>query len=44
MEAGEHSVEWNAEKFPGGMYFYRLTVMNGNNQTTSLTKKMIVMK
>jgi hypothetical protein len=44
MEAGEHTVEWNAEKFPSGMYFYRLSVTSHNNVTSVITKKMIVMK
>jgi hypothetical protein len=44
MEAGEHSVEWNAEKFPSGMYFYRLSVTNEYNQAKTQVKKMILMK
>jgi len=39
MEAGEHSVKWNAETFPSGLYFYRLRA-----GTFLETKKMILVK
>jgi hypothetical protein len=39
LSAGTYEVEWNAEKYPGGIYFYRLTA--GNN---IITKKMILLK
>jgi|GEM_PF-2874242 hypothetical protein len=44
MDEGMHSVEWDAENFPSGMYFYRLTAMNRKNQTTTQTKKMLFLK
>jgi hypothetical protein len=44
MEAGEHSVEWNAEKFPSGMYFYRLIVTDVKGKIFSQTRKMMLMK
>jgi hypothetical protein len=44
MEAGKHTVEWNAEKFPSGMYFYRLSVPDAKGKVFSQTKKMILMK
>jgi|GEM_PF-3377749 len=37
--AKNYSVQWNAEKFSSGMYFYRLSV-GGKTET----KKMILMK
>lgn len=37
--AGNHTVGWNANYYPSGVYFYRLTVGN-----EALTKKMILMK
>jgi hypothetical protein len=42
--AGKYTVEWNAEKYAGGMYFYRLSVTSHNNVTSVITKKMIVLK
>mgnify|MGYP003349258574 FL=1 len=38
-EAGNYSVEWNAEKFSSGMYFYRLSVSEKTE-----TRKMMLMK
>jgi hypothetical protein len=37
--AGEHSVQWQADNLPGGVYFYRLR--NGN---FSETKKLVLLK
>ncbi|MFZ4621615.1 MAG: aryl-sulfate sulfotransferase [Bacteroidota bacterium] len=37
--AGTHSVEWNAEQFPSGVYFYRLSAGG-----LSVTKKLILEK
>jgi hypothetical protein len=36
---GEHSVEWNAEKMPSGVYFYRLM-----GEKHSLTRRMILIR
>ncbi|MEK7262914.1 MAG: T9SS type A sorting domain-containing protein [Bacteroidota bacterium] len=44
MEAGKYSVEWNAESFASGMYFYRLAVTDEKNTTSIVSKKMILMK
>ncbi len=38
-EAGEHSIQWNAQEKPSGIYFYRL-----RSGSYLLTKKMILMK
>ena len=38
-DADEYSIEWNAENFPSGLYFYRLTILN-----QSVTKKMVLIK
>ena len=29
---GNYSVEWNAESFPGGIYFYQLVIGNFRNK------------
>ena len=39
MEAGKHSVNWNAEGLPSGTYLYRL---ESNNFTS--TKKLLLLK
>jgi len=38
-EAGKHSVEWNAEGLPSGVYFYKLSAGNFTQ-----TKKMILIR
>lgn len=43
-EAGSQSVEWNAEDFPSGIYFYRLTVTDGNKTSYTQTKKLVLLK
>lgn len=37
--AGNYSVEWNAENFPSGVYFYKLSAENFSSQ-----KKMVLIK
>jgi|GEM_PF-978160 len=44
MDAGEHNVEWNAENFPSGMYFYRLSVTQLGKLCYSETKKLLLLK
>jgi hypothetical protein len=44
IEAGEHNVEWNAEKFPSGMYFYRLNISQDGILRYTETRKMILLK
>ena len=39
LQAGKHSVDWNASLLPSGTYFYRLTT-----QDYTETKKMILIK
>ena len=39
LSAGEYEIEWNAEKFPSGVYFY--TLKNGE---FSETGKMVLVK
>lgn len=39
FEAGEHSLEWDAEKFSSGVYFYRL-----ETGSESYTRKMTLLK
>ncbi len=47
--AGEHVVRWdgrddNGQPITSGVYFYRLEAVSANGATTSLTKKLTVMK
>jgi hypothetical protein len=44
MDEGMHSVEWDAENFPSGMYFYRLNVTDTKGKVFSQTKKMLLLK
>jgi len=44
MDEGRHTVEWNAEGFASGLYFYRLTAIDEKNKKSVLTKRMILMK
>ena len=39
MEAGSHTVEWNAARFSSGVYFYRISAGNFTE-----TKKMMILK
>jgi hypothetical protein len=39
LSAGTYEVEWNADKYTSGIYFYRLT-----SEGYSVTKKMILLK
>ncbi|MBN1397213.1 MAG: T9SS type A sorting domain-containing protein [Bacteroidetes bacterium] len=39
LPAGEHTIEWNAQNFPSGVYFYRLQARNFTE-----TRKMIILK
>ncbi len=39
MEAGSHTVEWNAARFSSGVYFYRISADNFTE-----TKKMMILK
>ena len=40
QDAGNYTVEWNASKFAGGIYFYRLTTETG----IAFTKKLLLVK
>ncbi len=47
QSAGEHTVEWNAEDFPSGVYFYRLQARQqtgGQAGSYTETKRMILLK
>jgi hypothetical protein len=39
LKSGTYEVEWNAEKYTSGIYFYRLTT-----DGYSVTKKMVLIK
>ncbi len=45
VEPGSHTAEWNAEGYPAGVYFYRITAYDSNNNRAyAETKKMILVK
>jgi hypothetical protein len=39
MPAGNHSISWNAQDLPSGVYFYKITV-----GSYSKTNKMVLLK
>jgi len=43
-EAGNYNVEWNANGFPSGMYFYKISVVRNGFTHYTETKKMILLK
>jgi hypothetical protein len=43
-EAGKYSVEWNAEVYASGMYFYRMTATDKRNNVITQAKKMLLLK
>ncbi|MBI2428326.1 MAG: T9SS type A sorting domain-containing protein [Ignavibacteriales bacterium] len=44
LQKGEHSVFWNATKFPSGTYFYRLSVLSNNSISVTQTRPMVLIK
>lgn len=44
LPIGRHSVSWNANGFPSGIYFYRLTVLSSDHRFTAFTRSMILLK
>ena len=43
QESGNHSIRFNADKLPSGVYLYRLNVQSGKGQI-SYIRKMILLK
>lgn len=41
---GNHELEWNAENFNSGIYFYRFEILQENKSTYIETKKMLFIK
>lgn len=41
---GSYDVVWNGSGLPSGIYFYRLTVTDGNRVSYTQTKKLILLK
>jgi hypothetical protein len=39
LQAGEHAVEWNAEKLSSGIYFYRITT-----ESSIITRKAVLIR
>jgi hypothetical protein len=44
LPIGRHSVSWNANGYPSGIYFYRLTVLSSDHRFTTSTRSMILIK
>ena len=44
MNAGEHSIKFNALSMPSGIYFYKLEAKGTNGSNFSSTKKMMLLK
>jgi hypothetical protein len=44
MTAGSHESTWNAKNIASGMYFYRLTVKDGDKTLFSSTRKMLLVR
>jgi hypothetical protein len=45
VKPGLYYAEWNGEKYSSGVYYYRLTVINGNSQPEySRTRRMVLLK
>lgn len=44
LEAGSHSVQFNAHSLPSATYIYRLTVTSENGQIVTKSRRMLLMK
>ncbi|WP_337865314.1 T9SS type A sorting domain-containing protein [Ignavibacterium sp.] len=44
MNAGKHTIDFNASDLAGGVYLYSLKAVDNNGTVTSLTKKMTLIK
>jgi hypothetical protein len=47
LSAGNHSMQWNAEKMPSGVYFYRLQarqIIDGQAGSFTETKKILLLR
>jgi hypothetical protein len=44
LNAGEYNVNFNASELPGGMYFYKMSVVTADGKEFSETRKMILVK
>jgi hypothetical protein len=44
MAAGSHDVTWNAKNLASGVYFYRLSVKDGEKTLFSSVKKMVLVR
>jgi hypothetical protein len=43
MEAGEHTVQWDASGMPSGVYFYRMSA-TGNGKSFSAVRSMVLVR
>ncbi|MBE2254990.1 MAG: VCBS repeat-containing protein [Ignavibacteria bacterium] len=43
LKQGNHKINWNADNFPSGIYFYKIVSESGLNKTQEV-KKMILLK
>ena len=46
IQPGTYKIDWNANNYPSGIYFYRIIATNPNNNSNifSQTKKMVLLK
>jgi hypothetical protein len=44
MNAGKHTIDFNASDLAGGVYLYSLKAQDNNGVVTSITKKMTLIK
>jgi len=44
LNAGLHSVNWNAPGLTSGVYIYRLSINTGSSNPIEFTRKMLLLK
>ena len=44
LNAGYHSINWNADNFSSGMYIYKIKAVGTNGKEIVKTQKMMLLK